>query len=80
MNALSIKTAWLSNFFDMGTNVPAIFQVPDAVNHLPPGLIALNHLAAAGLTLIMLAFLAFVSTLVLHAIAAYVPDGAGEED
>ena len=39
-----------------------------------------HHLAAAGLTLIMLAFLAFVSTLVLHAIAAYAPDGAGEED
>ena len=47
---------------------------------VPPGLIARNHLAAAGLTLIMLAFLAFVSTLVLHAIAAYAPDGAGEED
>ena len=29
----------VSNYFDMGTNVPAIFQVPDTVNNLPPGLI-----------------------------------------
>ncbi len=29
----------VSNYFDMGTNVPAIFQVPSAANHLPPGLI-----------------------------------------
>src|SRR3989338_3345240 len=34
--------SFVSNFFDMGTNVPAIFQVPDAVNHLPPGLIRQN--------------------------------------
>jgi hypothetical protein len=45
-----------------------------------PGLIGVNHLAVAGLLLIMLAFLAFVSTLLLHAIAAYAPDGTGEED
>lgn len=30
---------FVSNYFDMGTNVPAIYQVPDAANHLPPGLI-----------------------------------------
>ncbi|MDP2653793.1 MAG: pilus assembly PilX N-terminal domain-containing protein [Candidatus Omnitrophota bacterium] len=30
---------FVSNYFDMGTNVPAIFQVPDAANNLPPGLI-----------------------------------------
>lgn len=29
----------VSNLFDMGRNVPSIFQVPDAVNNLPPGLI-----------------------------------------
>ena len=29
----------VSNYFDMGTNVPSIFQVPDTVNHLPAGMI-----------------------------------------
>jgi len=29
----------VSNYFDMGTNVPSIFQVPDTINNLPPGLI-----------------------------------------
>ncbi len=29
----------VGNYFDMGTNVPAIFQVPETVNHLPPGMI-----------------------------------------
>jgi len=28
-----------ANYFDMGTNVPAIYQVPETVNNLPPGLI-----------------------------------------
>ncbi len=32
----------VSNYFDFGTNVPAIYQVPDAVNHLPSGLIGQN--------------------------------------
>ena len=32
----------VSNYFDMGTNVPAIYQVPDVINHLPPGLIGQN--------------------------------------
>jgi hypothetical protein len=29
----------VSNYFDMGTNVPSIFQVPETINHLPVGLI-----------------------------------------
>ncbi len=29
----------VSNYFDFGTNVPAIFQVPETVNHLPSGMI-----------------------------------------
>jgi len=29
----------VSNYFDMGTNVPSIFQVPEVMNHLPPGMI-----------------------------------------
>lgn len=29
----------VSNYFDMGTNVPSIFQVPDAADNLPPGMI-----------------------------------------
>jgi len=29
----------ISNYFDMGTNVPSIFQVPETLNNLPPGLI-----------------------------------------
>jgi hypothetical protein len=29
----------VSNYFDMGTNVPSIFQVPETVNNLPPGII-----------------------------------------
>ena len=33
-----------------------------------------NHMAIMGLLAIMLAFLAFVSTLLLHAIAAYGPE------
>ena len=36
-------------------------------------IIVTNHMAVTGLTLIMLAFLTFVSTLLLHAIAAYAP-------
>ena len=49
-------------------------------------IITTNHMAVTGLTLIMLAFLAFVSTLLLHAIAAYAPriggpggDGSDEQ-
>jgi len=29
----------VSNYFNMGTNVPSVFQVPDIINHLPAGLI-----------------------------------------
>ncbi|MCA9398482.1 MAG: hypothetical protein KC618_01950 [Candidatus Omnitrophica bacterium] len=29
----------VSNYFDMGTNVPAIYQVPETTNYLPPGMI-----------------------------------------
>jgi hypothetical protein len=29
----------VSNYFDMGTNVPAIYQVPATMTNLPPGLI-----------------------------------------
>ena len=34
-----VMGTFVSNYFDMGTNVPSIFQVPEAANHLPPGLI-----------------------------------------
>lgn len=34
-----IVGTFVSNYFDMGTNVPSIFQVPAVVNSLPPGLI-----------------------------------------
>ena len=30
----------VSNYFDFGTNVPSIFQVPDAADNLPPGMIS----------------------------------------
>lgn len=29
----------VANSFDMGTNVPSVYQVPDVMNHLPAGLI-----------------------------------------
>ena len=32
----------VSNYFDMGTNVPSVYQVPDIMNHLPAGLIGQN--------------------------------------
>lgn len=37
-------------------------------------MVTTNHLGLAGLTAIMLSFLTFVSTLLLHAIAAYAPE------
>ncbi len=37
-------------------------------------ILATNHMAVAGLLAIILSFLTFVSTLLLHAIAAYLPD------
>jgi len=33
-----IAGTFVSNYFDMGTNVPSIFQVPGLENHLPPGM------------------------------------------
>ncbi len=35
---------FVSNYFDMGTNVPAIYQVPEVINNLPPGMIGGNTL------------------------------------
>ena len=29
----------VSNYFDIGTNVPSVYQVPDVMNNLPAGLI-----------------------------------------
>ena len=29
----------VSNYFDMGTNVPSIYQVPDTINYLPAGML-----------------------------------------
>jgi len=34
----------VSNFFNVGTNVPAVYQVPDVVNNLPPGMIGSNSI------------------------------------
>lgn len=34
----SIGGALVSNYFDMGNNVPAIFHVPDLPENLPPGM------------------------------------------
>lgn len=33
-----IAGTFVSNFFDMGTNVPNIYQVPELPNYLPPGM------------------------------------------
>ncbi|UCH12111.1 MAG: hypothetical protein JSW18_04655 [Candidatus Omnitrophota bacterium] len=30
---------FISNYFDMGTNVPAIYQVPEVIDHIPPGMV-----------------------------------------
>ena len=35
----NIVGTFVSNYFDMGTNVPSIYQVPDTANNLPPGMI-----------------------------------------
>jgi len=32
----------VANYFNMGTNVPAIYQVPDLKDNLPPGMIGAN--------------------------------------
>ena len=35
----SVAGTFFANYFDMGNNVPSIYQIPEAVNHLPLGLI-----------------------------------------
>ncbi len=40
----NIMGSLVSNYFDMGTNVPAIFQVPATLNNMPPGMIGSNSL------------------------------------
>lgn len=35
----NVAGSFVSNYFDMGMNVPSIFQVPDAALNLPPGMI-----------------------------------------
>ncbi len=35
----SVAGTFFSNYFDMGQNVPSIYQVPDVVRHLPAGMI-----------------------------------------
>lgn len=32
----------VTNFFDVGTNVPSVFQVPATLNNMPPGMIGSN--------------------------------------
>jgi Tfp pilus assembly protein PilX len=38
----NILGAIVANYFDMGTNVPSIFQIPAAAKNLPPGMINLG--------------------------------------
>jgi hypothetical protein len=33
-----VTGTFFSNYFDMGTNVPSIYQVPSVVDHLPEGM------------------------------------------
>lgn len=42
--------SFVANYFNMGTNVPAIYQVPEAAENLPPGMIGgnLKSLALVG--------------------------------
>ena len=35
----SVTGTFFSNYFDMGSNVPSIYQVPETVHYLPPGMI-----------------------------------------
>ena len=35
----NVAGAFFSSYFDMGSNVPAIYQVPEIVHNLPPGMI-----------------------------------------
>jgi hypothetical protein len=40
----SVAGTFFSNYFDMGQNVPAIYQVPEVVGNLPPGMIGDMHI------------------------------------
>ncbi len=35
----SVTGTFVSDLFDMGTNVPSIYQVPEIINNMPPGMI-----------------------------------------
>jgi hypothetical protein len=39
-----IAGALMSNYFDMGLQVPSIFYVPEIINNLPPGMIGNYHI------------------------------------
>ena len=62
---LGLAGNFLSAYVDAGYTVSA-------------DILAANHMAVAGLLAIMLSFLTFVSTLLLHAIAAHVPERQGD--
>jgi hypothetical protein len=40
MKQTDVTGTFMSNYFDMGTNVPSIYQVPSVVDHLPGGMFA----------------------------------------
>ncbi len=42
----NVAGSFVSNYFDMGQNVPAIFQVPETTYNLPPGMIGGVHVWA----------------------------------
>ena len=46
MKQTSVAGSFVSNYFDMGQNVPAIYQVPETVYNLPPGMIGSAHIWA----------------------------------
>ncbi len=41
-----IAGTFVANFFDMGTNIPSIYQVPALVNNMPPGMPGDKHFYA----------------------------------
>jgi len=40
----NVAGTFFANYFDMGTNVPSIYQVPETANNLPPGLIGAENM------------------------------------
>ena len=38
---------YVANYFDMGTNVPSIYQVPELTSHMPPGMPGGENVAVA---------------------------------